>query len=117
MSSRPRQFGMLECNAGDGKSYALPDLYCPAGHRIPWEWSFHEGGFPRCQHREKNGGRNDCNARLFVSFFPRINPDAKPMMLVAEISYEEIQHVTQSGMDVPAIVSYLGLSWAPRKVA
>lgn len=116
MTPRPRMTGFLECVGSDGKSYALPDLYCPFGHKIPWEFAFHEAGYPRCV-EENSSGHRICSARLFVHFFPRINPNALPLMYVAEVSYEEIMHVTKTGMDVPAIMAYLGVTWKPERRA
>jgi hypothetical protein len=81
---------------------------------MPWQNLFHEAGYPRCVHQDPNGGAV-CNAQLFVQFFPRLNPRAHPMMFVAEISYEEIVHITKAGMDVPAIMAYLGVTWKPER--
>lgn len=112
---RPRMCGFLEC-LPDGAKFRLPDLYCPHGHRMPWECLFPETGFPRCAARASSG-RAACGAQLLVQFFPRLNAAALPLVFVAEVSYEEIRHIMQSGMDAPAMMRYLGLVWSPRRRA
>lgn len=110
-----RMSGFLECEIAKDGSIRFPDLHCPIGHRIPWEAAFHEAGYPKCGHREKNGAPA-CNARLFIHFFPRVSSRMPPMLFVAEVSYDEIKHITKAGLDVPQIYEYLGVRWAPPRI-
>lgn len=114
--TRARMSGFLPIGADTSRDYILPTLHCPHGHVIKWENAFLEAGYPRCKERS-GAGHSICNARLFVVIYPRVNPLASPMVFVAEISYQEIMHVTKLGMDVPAIMSYLGVTWAPTRKA
>jgi hypothetical protein len=108
----PRMAGFLEFGVDDEGKLVPPDLHCPHGHRIPWEYAFHEAGYPRCPHRGRNGA-SDCNARLFVQFFGRTSKKSPPLMFIAEITYEELAHVLEERLDVFEILSYLGLRWPP----
>lgn len=110
--TKGRLVGFLEAERKDDGTLVLPDLHCPYGHKIPWEFALHEAGYPRCL-EENSAGHRVCNARLFVHFAPRINQKAGVMLFVAEISYDEIKYVTDRGFDVPQIMAHLGLSWAP----
>lgn len=112
-ATRARTSGFLECGTDEQQHVVFPPLLCPAGHRIPWEFAFHEAGYPRCTQRDGRGNHEICNARLFLQFFPRLNKSANPMLFVAEITHEEIKHITRASMDVPEIMTYLGITWAP----
>lgn len=116
MPTRTRMLGFLEFSFEDEtKKLRPPALHCPHGHRIPWEYAFHEAGYPRCRHRSK-GAAEDCNARLFVQFFPRVAKNAPPLMFVAAVEYEELVHILDERMDTYEILTYLGVSWAPAPV-
>lgn len=108
--------GFLPIGSDESRDYILPTLHCPHGHVIKWETAFLEAGYPRCT-EQSTKSRPMCNARLFVVIYPRVNAKAKPMIFVAEITYEEIMHATRTGMDVPAIMDYLGITWSPERKA
>lgn len=113
--SPTRMTGFLECTIATDGSIIFPDLHCPIGHPIPWTAAFHEAGYPRCAQRDRTGA-SMCNARLFIQFFPRVSNRLPPMLFVAEISYEEIKYITKTGLDVPGIMDYLGVRWAPPRI-
>lgn len=114
--TRPRATGFLECaiSPNDG-SIVFPELRCPHGHVIGWENAFHEAGYPRCHHTERDS-RTECGARLFLQFFPRVGQRLPPLLFIAEITYAEIKHIQAQGFDVPRILDYLGVRWHPPRI-
>lgn len=119
VNDRPhRMSGFLECYRDEKGDLQFPRLKCPLGHNISWEFAFHEAGYPRCPFMFPRHARGmmptPCDARLFIQFFPRMNKGSNPLLFVAEITVDEIKHVTRAEMDVPAIMEYLGITWAPK---
>lgn len=106
MHPRCRMIGFLEFAVDrDSGKLQPPKLQCPIGHIIPWEYAFHEAGYPRCRH---------CNARLYVQFFGRTSKHEPPLMFVVEVTFPELQRIQTERLDVYQILAYLGLEWAPK---
>ncbi len=103
--SRPRRWGILlpkrdthgrELTSANGHPL-YPDLSCPEGHSIGWEWNLLGDGFPRCSHGWEN--RRECGLRLWVCPMPRRAKPGSPRFIVAEVDGREIvymQHTTWS---------------------
>jgi hypothetical protein len=119
IATRPRRWGILlpkrdkdGREVTDSKGHPVyPELTCPAGHVIGWEWNLIGDGFPRCTHDWEN--RRECGLRLWVCSIPRRERPGSPRFIVAEVDWREIAYMSEHYMDPDEVIAWLGLSWSP----
>lgn len=88
-----------------------PELTCPAGHVMTWEWNLIGDAFPLCTHDWQL--RKECGLRLWVCPMTRREKPGSPRFIVAEVDWRDIAYITQHYMDPDEIIGWLHLAWMP----
>lgn len=82
-------------------------LRCLEGHRIRDPLILDHGGV-RCTHKARDGTA-DCGMLLYIVGGTIHSPHGRPIYVVAEVTAQELQHMTRERMDWHAALTYLGV--------
>jgi hypothetical protein len=114
VSNERRRVGFLfpdqDPHTGDVKrsrsgKAVYPELSCPRDHRIGWDWVLVGEGFARC---------DVCGSQVLVCPVPWRSFRGAPSFYIVEVAWAEIVYMQDRHMDLPEMLRWLGLTWAPK---
>lgn len=89
---------------------ATGKLTCPDGHVLRDTDLVWEHGCLRCKYRRVSGGP-ECSKLVYLLGGGLVNPQGQPLIILAEVTVQEMDTMTREKMDYERVLRFLGIGF------
>jgi hypothetical protein len=86
-------------------------LTCSAGHRFKDDALVWAHGCLRCRHRASRESPGECGRLVYLVGGGLVTPRGEPLVILAEVTAEEMREMSDRKMDYDHAMTYLGIQF------